>query len=622
MILKHHLLTFLTFCALGINATAQNKSFTVAAMNVDGMPKSIKVAGIYTVNLNPDAKEAAGATAIGQKLVGKGYDYIAVSEDFNYNDQIMEQIGSIYSAGTHRGKISASISAISNYLAKKPLFDTDGLNFFWRRDAVGVNAEFWTAWNDHNGYDSDGADGLIKKGFRYYYGDLGNGQLIDIYILHMDAETGDGDIWARESQMRQLVDDILRINPSHRPKIVMGDTNCRYTRDHLKTHFIDVINADERYTIKDGWVEKCKNNTYPAYGAAPLMVDVLGYVEGEIVDKIFYINPKYGMQLTLNRFYVDTDFNGADGEPLADHYPVVGKFVAKGTLYDPASYWSGSYDNDAYRAYALAYDALLPLTRTTLKSPLKEELSALLTEHVDAGSDITARISTFRQHLKEYLAENNTEDDQTSKLANPSFEQGPRLATGNVEGWVVNADAWEAFTSGVVDNNEGAAVRDFWPHDGNYVFNTWGGTPAGGFFCRQEVTLTAGWYRLEGTIATDSEFSVNLRFGDARLSSGPRYDRHEGCRVQLITYHPGGKVIIGAESDNWFEADDFRLYRYKTIPSAIENVEADDTPDNPSTLNSQHSTVFDPSGRRLSHPRHGLNIIRNANGTTSKVLIK
>lgn len=612
------LLTLLTFCALGLTATAQNKSFTVAAMNVDGMPKSIKVAGIYTVNLNPDAKEAAGATAIGQKLMTKGYDYIAVSEDFNYNDQIMEQIGATYSAGTHRGRITASLSAMANYVAREPLFNTDGLNLFWRRDAVGVNAEFWTAWNDHHGYDNDGADGLIKKGFRYYLGDLGDGQLVDIYILHMDAEVSDGDLAARESQLRQLADDILRINPSCRPKIVMGDTNCRYTRDHLKTLFIDVINADPRYTIKDGWVEKCKNNTYPAYGSNALMVDALGYVEGEIVDKLFYINPKYGMQLTLSRFFVDTDFNGDDGEPLADHYPVVGKFVAKGTLYDPASYWSGSYDNDAYRDYAQAYDALLPLTRATLKSSLKEELAALLTEHVDANSDITARIAAFRQHLKESMAESYTDDDQTSKLANPSFEQGQRLVSGSVEGWTVNAEATEAFTSGVVDNDEGAAVRDFTLRDGNYIFNTWGGRPAGGFFCRQEVTLNAGWYRLEGTIATDSGFAASLRFGDARLSSGPRYDRHTGCRLELITYHSGGKVIIGAESADWFEADDFRLYRYKAIPTAIESIEAD----NPSTLTPQPSTIYDLSGRRLSHPRRGLNIIREANGTTQKVLIK
>ncbi len=615
--MPHKLISFLAFSILTLSATAQNKTFTVAAMNVDGMPKSIKVAGIYTVNLNPDAREGAGATAIGQKLVSKGYDYIAVSEDFNYNDQILKQIGGAYSSGTHRGKITASISAMANYLAKKPLFDTDGLNLFWRRDNVGVTAEYWTAWNDHYGYDSDGADGLIKKGFRYYLADLGNGQLVDLYILHMDAETSDGDLAARESQMGQLADDILRINPSKRPKIVMGDTNCRYTRDQLKTLFIDVINADGRYTIKDGWIEKCKNNTYPTYGTQDLIVGALGYKEGEIVDKIFYINPKYGMQLRLNNFFVDTDFNDDNGDPLADHYPVVANFTTSGTLYDPASYWSGDY-NAEYQAYAELYDRLLPLTIPTLQQPLRTQLLALLTEHVSAGSDIVERMKSFLHDFTLYMQENYEANDNTSRIKNPSFEEGVRLQTGQVQGWTVAPDVEEAFISGVIDNDEGAAIRNFDPHDGDYVFNTWGGYPANGFYCRQKLTLPLGWYLFSAVLATDYENSVYLRFGDYRESTGPQTDRTRGQCLNIIGYHPGGSIIIGAESDGWFEADDFRLSRLIYSPTAIESVETDDA----STLNPQPSAIYSPDGRILSAPRRGLNIIRRTDGTTQKLLVR
>ena len=627
MIHKH--LPFLVCCALSLSVSlsAQTKEFTVAAMNVDGMPKSVKVALVYDLTLNPDAKEAPGAIAIGQKLKDKQYDLIGVSEDFNYNSQIMDQISSVYSAGTHRGGISVNASTYFNYAAKKTLFDTDGLNFFWRTNTVGVSCESWTAWWDHYGYTDDGADGLIKKGFRYYLADFGDDVLVDIYILHMDAEVSDGDIAARESQMRQLVDDILRINPSRRPKIVMGDTNCRYTRDHLKTLFIDAINADGRYTIKDGWVEKCKSNTYPTYGSDALMTWEYGYEQGEIVDKLFYINPKMGLQLTLNRFYVDTDFNNEEGEPLADHYPVVGEFQAKGTLYDPASYWSGGYDNDAYRTYAQAYDGLLPLIKASLKSPLKEELTELLTAHVDANSDIMARITTFRQHLEAYMSEKYTETDYTHKITNPSFEQGQRLATGNVEGWTVATDVTEAFISGIKDNDEGAAIRYFAPHDGDYVFNTWGGNPANGFFCLQDVSLTSGWYRLEGVVTTDGNRSVSLRFGDARVSSGPRADRAEGARLSIITYHTGGKITIGAESNDWFETDDFRLYRLKAIPTAIHNIPVDESLEesplpNRGGVGEGASTIYTPDGRTLAQPRRGINIIRQADGTTHKILVK
>jgi len=623
--MTRQLITLITLCALSLSAAAQVKTFTVAAMNVDGMPKNVKIAGIYTVDLNPDAKEAAGATAIGQKLVGKGYDLIGVSEDFNYDSQIMEQIGSVYASGTHRGKISASISAITNYIAKNPLFDTDGLNFYWRRNAVEAKYESWTAWWDHNGYSDSGADGLIKKGFRYYMADFGDDVLVDVYILHMDAEVSGGDIAARESQLRQLADDILRINPSLRPKIVMGDTNCRYTRDQLKTLFIDVINADPRYTIKDCWVERCKQNTYPAYGSNALMVNTLGYVQGEIVDKIFYINPKYGKQLSLNSFIVDTDFNDESGEPLADHYPVVAKFTAtKNPLYDPASYWSDAYDA-TYQAYAALYNRLMPLTATTsLPEPFRSQLPLLLTEHVATGSDIVARMEDFQSELNRYMQENYRIDDNTYRLKNPSFEEGVRLQTGDVSGWTVATDATEAFISSVTEDGEGAAIRNFTPHDGNYVFNTWGGTPANGFYCHQTLALPAGWYLFTGVVATDANNAVTLRFGDYRESTGPQTDRSRGHYLSIIGYHTGGSIIVGAESNGWFEADDFHLSRLTKIPDAIESVEVDNAQPSARPNGTLHTwrTFYSPDGRTLTAPRRGINIIRKADGGAQKVFVR
>ena len=535
--------------------------------------------------------------------VGIGFEYADVGLRFECN-----------------GKQGA-LDFMADYIAKNPLFDTDGLNFYWRRNAVEAKYESWTAWWDHNGYSDSGADGLIKKGFRYYMADFGDDVLVDVYILHMDAEVSGGDIAARESQLRQLADDILRINPSLRPKIVMGDTNCRYTRDQLKTLFIDVINADPRYTIKDCWVERCKQNTYPAYGSNALMVNTLGYVQGEIVDKIFYINPKYGKQLSLNSFIVDTDFNDESGEPLADHYPVVAKFTAtKNPLYDPASYWSDAYDA-TYQAYAALYNRLMPLTATTsLPEPFRSQLPLLLTEHVATGSDIVARMENFQSELNRYMQENYRIDDNTYRLKNPSFEEGVRLQTGDVSGWTVATDATEAFISSVTEDGEGAAIRNFTPHDGNYVFNTWGGTPANGFYCHQTLALPAGWYLFTGVVATDANNAVTLRFGDYRESTGPQTDRSRGHYLSIIGYHTGGSIIVGAESNGWFEADDFHLSRLTKIPDAIESVEVDNA--QPSTLNPRPSAFYSPDGRTLTAPRRGINIIRKADGGAQKVFVR
>ncbi len=303
------------------------KRFTAASMNVDGMPRNIKIMGVYNFELNPDAKEDAGATAIGKKLVNMGYDFIGVSEDFNYNDQIINEIKDVYSQGTHRGKIEATITAYTRILSQRsPVFDIDGLNFFWNRNKVSAKDEKWVRWNTHYGYTNDGADGLIDKGYRFYTVTLADGTSIDVYTLHMDAEDSEGDNLARESQMTQLADAIIASNNGN-PILIIGDTNCRYTRDRVKALLIDRINADSRFTIKDAWVEHARGGIYPACGSNSIMAHEEGYRKGEVVDKIFYINNKDSkIKIQAETYLQDLSFINEQGEPLADHWPCVIEF--------------------------------------------------------------------------------------------------------------------------------------------------------------------------------------------------------------------------------------------------------------------------------------------------------
>lgn len=323
--MKNLFTTLLVMIALSVFAQEQKRTFTCAALNVDGLPASLSIL-TYKINLNPDSKGGEGAAAIGRKAVERNWDFFAVSEDFNYNTELMAPLTEAgYKCGTFKGSIKVTAGALASYLASRPVADTDGLNIIYSKDMI-VGNEFLNQWNDHYGYTEDGADGLIKKGYRFYTVEVAPGIVVDVYILHMDAEVSAGDLAARESQMNQLVADLSQ-NMNNHPKIVMGDTNCRYTRDHLKTLFIDAVNADERYTISDCWVEKMKQGHYPRYGSDALMVDKLGYRAGEIVDKMFYINHKDSPYfIECKTFKVDTDFKNEAGEPLADHYPVVGEF--------------------------------------------------------------------------------------------------------------------------------------------------------------------------------------------------------------------------------------------------------------------------------------------------------
>lgn len=301
------------------------KTFTVATLNVDGMPKSITL-GSSEINLNPDAKEEAGASAIGMKLKDMGWDVIAVSEDFNYHDNIASEAGDDYGSMTHRGVLSVGNANLLNYLSQKPLFDTDGLGLFYKKDYVTPSQETYTQWVTHNGYTDSGADGLIKKGFRYYLITLADGTELDLYILHMDAETDPADNAARESQLKQLA-TAIKGTKNKRPILIMGDTNCRYTRDNLKGLLIDAINADPRFTIRDPWIQYGQENCYPALGSGAIMTDAHGYLKGEVVDKVFYINnTESDIRLVAESYKLDVSFVNENNEPLADHWPCVVSF--------------------------------------------------------------------------------------------------------------------------------------------------------------------------------------------------------------------------------------------------------------------------------------------------------
>jgi hypothetical protein len=305
----------------------QTKNFKAACLNVDGLPPSISIVGVK-VSLNPDGSQEKGSERISELVAQKGWDFFGVSEDFNYHDELISKISDYYNIGTFRGKVSTSNTTLSGGLLK---VKTDGLDLMWKKSMT-ASDETMTAWNKTNGYTSNGADELLLKGYRYYCVTVANGLEVDVYIHHMDAETDAADISARESQINQLV-AAIKASDNHRPIIIMGDTNCRYTRDKLKELLIDAINEDERFEIHDPWIDFARDGVYPEYGTESLMTSALGAQKGEVVDKIFYINNSdaNGVVLTANSYLHDTDFSYADGTPISDHYPIVIDFTIENT---------------------------------------------------------------------------------------------------------------------------------------------------------------------------------------------------------------------------------------------------------------------------------------------------
>ena len=315
--------------------------FTVATLNVDGMPKTLYFAGQGVYDLNADGPGSEGSTAIGQYLQNSGYDLVATSENFNYSNEIMAA-ASNYKTGTIRDNIPENISLgdIIDLLAGN-LFpiDTDGLSLLSKTE-IPVFGESWTAWNDNYYTDEtifgsitvpsgNGADGMIEKGYRFYQAQIAEGVTVDIYILHADADSQEGDIAARTSQLRQLA-SAINANTNGNPIIVMGDTNCRYTRDTIKEDLVDATG------LTDAWVELIRGDQgYPEVGEPALVAPdkaaegevSVPYPHCEVVDKILYMNnPDSPVQLQAVEYNIDTVNYVDDEGALGDHWPVSVKF--------------------------------------------------------------------------------------------------------------------------------------------------------------------------------------------------------------------------------------------------------------------------------------------------------
>ncbi len=298
-LLKGFIISLFVFGSMSCKAHTFQSSFSIASLNVDGLPGSI-----LGININPDAPMEDGSVKIGQYLAKKSYDIIAFQEDFNYHQQI-SQFMTDYSFASWLGGVGLEQNSnIAPFIKTDSLsqFDTDGLGLAWLNSAISVSNENRVKWISGYGYFDHGSDLLIIKGFRSYTVTFNNVD-IDVINLHMDANYGaDGeyDIQARNIQWHQLLNAIKSMN-NGRPKIIIGDTNSLYIQDDIEGIFFNGLKA-EGYQVFDAWKES--KNSQP-----------------ESLDKIIYINPPIGNKLILNSYKQETDYNS-----LGDHDPVVAEF--------------------------------------------------------------------------------------------------------------------------------------------------------------------------------------------------------------------------------------------------------------------------------------------------------
>lgn len=294
-------------------------TFTAATYNIDGLPKKISV-----ITINDDGPGSEGTTAIGSAIAEEGWDIVGFSEDFAYHTELTSAMGG-YTFGKHRGSVS---SITSN--------DTDGLCFATRNATCSYLSETIKEYDLDYGGISSGANTCIKKGFRHYPVKIAEGVVIDVYVTHMNtySSSGSGHINAQHAQLAELATYVSKKAIENcRPAIIMGDTNCRYTRHDFKTYFWNKF--DSSLTLNDPWVDYMWDGVYPTYPSNSLVVEdatgtsdsdiICDSQKGEVVDKVIYINnPASAVQITANGYLRDENFKG-----LADHWPIVIEFTYK-----------------------------------------------------------------------------------------------------------------------------------------------------------------------------------------------------------------------------------------------------------------------------------------------------
>lgn len=438
---------------------AQKKTFTAACLNVDGLPPTVRAAGVVNVKLNPEGPQETGTLQMSKLVSQKGWDFFGVSENFNYNTQLMSEIGGIYNTGTYRGAIPSSVTNVVPYLAGNKWFDTDGLNLLWRSN-ISVSDEAWYLWNKRNGITEDGADQLIAKGFRYYTVRIAAGLEVDVYILHMDAETTPADNEAREIQMTQLVDMILA-SDNKRPIIIMGDTNCRYTRDNLKGLMFERIKADERFDIHDPWIDFPRGGVMPTLGAGSIMVpghfdgtNHEAFQTGEVVDKIFYINNKdASAKLTAKSYLHDTDFTWPDGSEISDHYPIVIEFEIEnvGNKLTSGAYYLRNVGTGQFLQVGGTWDTQAILSKTgrelTLTEQATKDVFTVNSKIGDGWLSVEDNYNMFvdaendkNRAQKEWTFTKNDDGYYTITCTHTIGNNNQKLAITAKDGIVVNAD--------------------------------------------------------------------------------------------------------------------------------------------------------------------------------------
>ena len=213
------------------------------------------------------------------------YHLVLVQEDFWYHNELTAQANHPYQ---------------SEPMWEQPdlLHMGDGLNRF---SLFPLRPLTRITWIECFGVLDCSNDCLTTKGFSVSEAELEDDIVVDVYNLHMDAGSCDGDIGARRIQTEQLVEDI-NTRSTGQAVIVAGDTNLKSSRPD------DMLSLDY-LLLETGLQDACR----------------FLECENEIIDRILFRSSDL-VFLTPLSWGLPPEFVDAEGHDLSDHIPVSVRF--------------------------------------------------------------------------------------------------------------------------------------------------------------------------------------------------------------------------------------------------------------------------------------------------------
>ena len=136
------------------------ETFSIATLNVDGLPQKILVAKV-----NPDGPGGGGSVRIGRYLLKRGYDMVFMQEDFNYHEELTVPLEDDYQMDTWTGDVEVDGHQIDFLHLQNHRFECDGLMGAWKK-GITLTSTSRTPWTANFGKFSHALDEMVTKGFR------------------------------------------------------------------------------------------------------------------------------------------------------------------------------------------------------------------------------------------------------------------------------------------------------------------------------------------------------------------------------------------------------------------------------------------------------------------------